>query len=161
MKKALKIALIVSLSAINLFAQDVWPDRTRVLPQKLRRIPVGLSMWHDHPFIVPEKIDSTYFWKHTTTIRAEVSDLTFIEAGSFIWYDASGWQQNMVLNRQDLAEDFGCKNGKFPKGKAFVFKKNWRRGKQPYGGDALWYVLAKDKAGKVFKGYALVETEDL
>jgi hypothetical protein len=161
MKKALAIIIITSLSITNSFSQDVWPDRTRVLPQKLRRVPVGLSMWHDRPFIVPEKTDSTYFWKHTTTIRAEVADLEFIEAGSFIWYDASGWKQNMVLNRQDLAEDFGCKDGKFPKSKPFVFKKNWRRGRQPYGGDALWYVLAKDKKGVLYKGYALVETEDL
>jgi hypothetical protein len=49
----------------------------------------------------------------------------------------------MVLNRQDLAEDFGCKDGKFPKGKPFVFKKNWRRGRQSYGGDALWYVTGQ------------------
>jgi hypothetical protein len=118
-------------------------------------------MWHDRPFIVPQKIDSLYFWKHTTTIRAEIADLVFIEAGSFIWYEESGWKQNMVLNRQDLAEDFNCKDGKFPKGKPFVFKKNWRRSRQPYGGDALWYVLAKDKKGVIYKGYALVETEDL
>jgi hypothetical protein len=30
---------------------------------------------------------------------------------------------------------------------------------QLYGGDALWYVLAKDQNGKVYRGLGLLETE--
>lgn len=140
-------------------AQTGWSDKSRLMPDKLRGMPVGLTLWHTNNPAVPEKIDDLYYWKHSTMIRADVADLEFVEAGSFIWYDASGWHPNMTESVQDFAENFGCLDGKLPKDKVFTFVKNWRYGKQLYGGDALWYIIARDKTGKLYKGYGIIETE--
>lgn len=140
-------------------AQTGWSDKSRIMPDKLRGIPVGLTLWHTNNPCVPEKDGDSYVWKHSTMIRAEVGDLAFVEVGSFIWYDATGWHPNMQENAQDFAENFGSADGKLKQGRPFTFAKNWRYGKQLYGGDALWYVLARDKAGKLYKGYGIIETE--
>lgn len=140
-------------------AQSGWTDKTRLMPDKLRGLPVGLTLSHTNNPCVPVKTDSLYLWKHSTMVRAEVADLEFVEVGSFIWYDASGWHPNLKENAQDFAENFGCTDGKLPKDKTFTFVKNWRYGKQLYGGDALWYIIARDKTGKLYKGYGLIETE--
>lgn len=140
-------------------AQTGWSDKTRLMPDKLRGLPVGLTLWHTNNPCVPVKEDSLYVWKHSTMIRAEVADLEFVEAGSFIWYDATGWHPNLTETAQDFAENFGSADGKLPRNQVFTFVKNWRFGKQLYGGDALWYVIARDKAGKRYKGYGLIETE--
>lgn len=141
-------------------AQTGWSDKTRLMPDKLRSLPVGLTLWHTNNPCVPVNEGDQYVWKHSTMIRAEVADLEFVEVGSFIWYDATGWHPNMTESAQDFAENFGgTADGKLPMGKTFTFVKNWRFGKQLYGGDALWYVIARDKSGKLYKGYGIIETE--
>lgn len=140
-------------------SQTGWTDKSRIMPDKLRGLPVGLTLWHTNNPCVPVKTDSLYLWKHSTMIRADVADLEFVEVGSFIWYDASGWHPNLKENAHDFAENFGNPDGKLPQGKVFTFVKNWRFGKQLYGGDALWYIIAHDKAGKLYKGYGIIETE--
>jgi len=82
-------------------------------------------------------------------------DLGVIGAGSYIWYSAAGWQANVKLAKKEFAQRFNCKGGILEKGKRYTFEKNYRYGDQLYGGDALWYVLAKDKEEKVHKGMAL------
>lgn len=141
------------------YAQTGWSDKSRLMPDKLRGLPIGLTLWHTNNPCVPVKEGDNYLWKHSTMVRADVSDLEFVEAGSFIWYDSTGWHPNLKESVQDFAENFGCPDGKLPQHKVFTFVKNWRFGKQLYGGDALWYIIARDKMGKLFKGYGLIETE--
>ncbi len=92
-------------------------------------------------------------------IRAEVGELTVVEAGSFIWYDATGWHPNLSYTLAEFTEAFHCPGGRLRPGKTYIYPKNWRFGKQAYGGDALWYVIARDRAGRIYKGYGLIETE--
>jgi hypothetical protein len=69
---------------------------------------------------------------------------------------------NRLMKPEDAAKAFNCPNALLRKGRTYTFGKNWRyaaNAGQLYGGDALWYVLAKDKAGKLYKGITLVETE--
>ncbi len=136
-----------------------WSDKRRLLPDKLRSLPVGLSLWHTNNPCVPVLEGDTYVWKHSTMIRAEVSDLELVEAGSFIWYDSTGWHPNMQYDSNLFAEKFNCPGGKLKSGQLYTFGKNWRFGKQLYGGDALWYIIARDRTGKLYKGYGLIETE--
>lgn len=155
---------IVAVSC-NLSAQEAWPDKTRVLPQLLRKVPVAIYIQHGPNPNYPElnntgrNPDSKYVWKHETTMCSPTKDLKVIKAGSFIWYDSTGWKENVIYNRKEFANRFECPKGILKAGECFTFKENYRWGSNLYGGDALWYVLAKDDEGNIYKGMGLLETE--
>ena len=165
MKKFLLIISWTLLTLTIVTAQEAWTDKTRILPDKLRKVPVGLTIYHTPNPNYPVANDSRkksatkYVWKHSTYVRSEVEDLEVIAAGSFIWYSEQGWFTNVQLDKKGFAKAFKCKRGILKKGKKYCFKKNYRFGDQLYGGDALWFVLAKDKNGKIYKGIGLLETE--
>jgi hypothetical protein len=144
---------------------SAWSNHRRVLPDKLRELPVGLSLWHtpnpNYPEPNPER-PGGFVWKHQTTVRADVADLEIVECGSFIWYDERGWQQNLRETPAEFAELFGCPRGRLRRDQAYTFARNYRyadSARQLYGGDALWYILARDPQGRIYKGYGLIETE--
>ncbi len=150
--------------------QNAWSDKTRILPDTLRRVPVGITLYHspnpNYPEINDTKTDikttnnGKYVWKHSTFVRAETEDLEVVAAGSFIWFSEKGWFTNVQYDKKEFSEKFACKNGVLKKGEVYCFKNNFRFGDNLYGGDALWFVLAKDKNGKIYKGMGLIETED-
>ncbi len=162
MKKLILLFTIISHSVIG---QKAWSNHSRILPDTLRKVPVGITLFHNPSPNFPvlndanEEFDGKYVWKHSTFVRSEIDDLEVIAAGSFIWYSEDGWFKNVQYNKTDFAEKFNCKNGILKKEKTYCFKKNYRFGDNLYGGDALWYVLAKDKNGKIYKGFGLIETE--
>ncbi|GAA3917899.1 hypothetical protein [Hymenobacter algoricola] len=164
MKKCfLLLALLASLAAR---AQTAWTDHSRVLPDKLRRVPVGLTLWHspnpNYPVPDPDQ-PGQFRWTHSTMVRNELGEpLQIVECGSFIWYSAAGWQANLQQTPAEFAEQFGCPQGQLRPQATYTFAKNIRyarSAKSLYGGDALWYILARDKAGKLYKGTGLIETE--
>ncbi|QIL75578.1 hypothetical protein [Hymenobacter sp. HDW8] len=164
MKNILLVLALLALS-FSAAAQTAWTDHTRALPDKLRQVPVGLTLWHtpnpNYPKADPAK-PGQFVWKHSTMLRAEVADLEVVECGSFIWYSAEGWKANMRETPAEFAELFNCPNGQLRQGITYTFAKNYRyatSAQQLYGGDALWYILAKDKNGKLYKGMGLLETE--
>ncbi|WP_035563563.1 hypothetical protein [Hymenobacter sp. IS2118] len=142
-----------------------WTDRTRVLPDELRRLPVGLTLWHSPGVVYPEPnpaVPGGYVWKHSTAVRAEDADLEIVVCGSYIWYSAAGWQPNLRHSPAEFAELFGCPGGRLKKGITYTFKRNYRyaaSSKSLYGGDALWFIIARDAQGRLYKGYGLIETE--
>ncbi len=143
-----------------------WVDHTRVLPEKLRGVPTGLSLTHSPTPVYPAPDAARpggFRWHHSTTVRAEVADLEIIACGSYIWYSADGWQTNLVKTPAEFAELFHCPGGKLRQGQAYTFADNDRTTDSAahlYPGDALWYVLARDpRTGTVYKGIGLVETE--
>lgn len=142
-----------------------WPDHSRVLPDKLRQVPVGITLWHTPNPIYPElnpEHPGGYVWKHSTTVRSEVEELQVVECGSFIWYSAEGWKANMRETPAEFAELFNCPGARLRASQTYTFQKNYRYADSAqglYGGDALWYILAKDKSGKLYKGMGLIETE--
>ncbi|AII53055.1 hypothetical protein [Hymenobacter sp. APR13] len=168
--KTLLLLLALAAPIAPLLAQSTppataWTDHTRVLPDKLRQVPVGVTLWHtpnpNYPEPNPDK-PGAYVWKHSTMLRSEVGELEVVECGSFIWYDETGWKQNMVETPAQFAEIFQCPGGRLQPGRTYIFAKNYRyadSARQLYGGDALWYILARDKAGKLYKGLGLLETE--
>ncbi|MCA8829178.1 hypothetical protein [Hymenobacter pini] len=168
MKTLLLFLLLAATAAAPLLAQTVpaaWSNHRRALPDKLREVPVGLTLWHTPNPVYPEpnpEQPGAYVWKHSTTVRSEVGPLTVVECGSFIWYDERGWQQNMVETPAEFAELFQCPGARLQPGRAYTFVKNYRFAdsvQHLYGGDALWYILARDAAGKLYKGMGLIETE--
>lgn len=167
MKKT-KVYLILSIALLNITicnAQKGWTNKTRILPDSLRLITVGITIYHSPNPNYPELNDtvgvnkSKYVWKHGTYVRSESQDLEIIKAGSFIWYSENGWYENIEFDKSTFAEKFNCKNGVLKKGKTYCFKNNNRYGDNLYGGDALWYVIAKDKNNNIYKGIGLLETE--
>jgi hypothetical protein len=160
MKKQILIGALLLGMLISAKAQNAWTNKSRLLPDKLRELPVGIAITHDPNPCYPVKEGDTYYWKHHTSAVSFKGDLTVLECGSFIWYDSTGWHDNMHYTPAEVAEKFNCKNAVLKAGKTYQYEKNWRLGKQAYGGDALWYIIAKDKNGKLYKGYALIETED-
>ncbi|MBC6990390.1 hypothetical protein [Hymenobacter sp. BT491] len=159
------LVLALALSASASFAQSAWSDKTRVLPDKLRQVPVGITLWHTPNPNYPQPDSAQaghYVWKHQTMVRSEVADLQVVECGSFIWYDQQGWKANMRETPEEFAQLFHCPKAELRAGTTYTFAKNYRyatSAKSLYGGDALWYVLAKDKNGNLYKGMGLVETE--
>ena len=158
--KKLLTTLILALTALSLFAQTDWTNKSRLMPDRLKELPVGIIMSHDPNPVYPVKEGDTFYWKHHTKATATEHTLTVVECGSFIWYDASGWHANMKYSPVDFAKAFECPGAILKANKTYTYQKNWRYGKQAYGGDALWYIIAKDENGKLYKGTALIETED-
>ncbi len=156
---------VLIIQGLSIQAQDAWTDKTRVLPDLLRQVPVGLYIQHSPNPNYPELNDTgtneewRYVWKHSTTVCSPNQDLKIVKTGSFIWYDETGWKENVNYNKKDFQKKFDCKKGLLEKGSCYTFEKNYRWGSNLYGGDALWYVLAEDAEGKVYKGMALLETE--
>ncbi len=133
-------------------------EANRLLPKKLRGLPYGLFGNHDPNPTFADFEDSMYVWKHNTTIQSVVGDLTLVEYGSFVWTD-NDWYQRVSYTATDFEEHYGCKNGELKAGIVYTDPKSWRRQEVLTGGDAMWYYIAKDKQGKLWKGIALIETE--
>ena len=142
-----------------------WTDHSRLLPDELRRLPGGLALWHSPAVAYPEAnpaVPGGHVWKHRTSVRAETAGLQVVACGSYIWYSAAGWQTNLRQTPAEFAKLFNCPGGKLKKGVTYAFARNYRYaapGQRLYGGDALWFILAKDAQGRLYKGYALIETE--
>ncbi len=161
--------LLALFSLMVPFAQaqfSDWSDTDRIMPDALRNYPVGLTMYHspnpNYPVLNDDKSPKAtkYVWKHQTCVRAEVDDLTIIKAGSYIWFGIErGWEENVQLNKPNFIRSFECPKGQLKKGTTYCFEKNYRYGNRLYAGDVIWYILAKDANGKIYKGYRLLETE--
>ena len=161
-----QIFITLILFGINIVSgQEAWTNKSRILPDRLRKIPVEIFIQHSPNPNYPEINDTEknenlkYVWKHSTTITSPNMNLEIIEAGSYIWYDSSGWKKNVVLTKKEFKKKFQCPEGKLKKDTNYTFEKNFRWGSSLYGGDALWYVLAKDKSGNIYKGIGILETE--
>lgn len=157
------ILLTLSLFILNgIIAQD-WTNKNRALPDELRKVPVNIFIKHgpnpNYPELSDKEEKYKYVWKHQTSVISPEIDLQVIKTGSYIWYNEEGWKKNVVYNKRDFAKRFNCPKGKLIAGQQYTFKKNYRYGNNLYGGDALWYVIAKDAKGNIYKGMALLETE--
>ena len=164
MKPRLLLVLLLGLAPV-LIAQEAWTDKSRALPDKLRKVPELMYIRHTPNPNYPEPNNTgtnkkwDYVWKHSTTICSPEKELTVIEAGSFIWYDSTGWKANVFMEPKEFKKEFNCPDGILKAGECYTFEKNYRWGSQLYGGDALWFVLAKDEEGNIYKGMSLLETE--
>ena len=164
MKKQLTFVVLLLFST-SIFAQNEWKDKTRILPEELRNIPVGIFLSHSPNPNYPILNDSTeivknkYLWKHSTFVQSIDKDLEVIKAGSYVWFSEKGWFNNIQFDNKMFSEKFNCKNGYLKKDIKYCYEKNYRFGNNLFGGDALWYIIAKDKEGLIYKGISLIETE--
>jgi hypothetical protein len=133
-------------------------EGNRLLPKRLRSLPVGILAMHNPNPVHPVKEDGVYVWKHDTTVKSLVGDLQLVEYGSFIYTDA-GWMLRAVYKPEDFARIYRCPGAKLRKGVVYTDPTSWRRSPQPIAGDAMWFYIAKDASGRIYKGIAPIETE--
>ena len=133
-------------------------EPNRLLPKKLRGLPVGLIGGHD-PNPTPAVFENgMYVWKHNTSITAVVGDLKLIEYGSYVYTD-EGWYLRVSMTPDEFAQTYNCPGAILKAGVTYIDPASWRRQEVLTGGDAMWYYIAEDKNGKRYKGTALIETE--
>jgi len=125
---------IITGQAFSCKAQEAWTDKTRILPDLLRQVPVALFIQHSPNPNYPEinttgrNKKSDYVWKHATTVCSPLQKLEIVKAGSFIWYDETGWKENVVYDKKGFKKDFKCKSGVLEKEEKFI--KAWPLSKQ-------------------------------
>lgn len=132
-------------------------EQGRLLPKKLRGIPFGINAGHFPNPCYAEKIDGMFVWKHNTTVNSSL-DLQIVEYGSFV-YTSNGWYHRVTYSAKDFDEHYGTKDGKLLSGVNYTDSSSWRRSDSLFAGDAMWYYVAKDYKGNLYKGIAPVETE--
>jgi polyisoprenoid-binding protein YceI len=133
-------------------------ELNRLLPEKLRGIDYGIQGSHFPNPTYATLEDGMYVWKHDTSVKATFEDLQIVEYGSYIYTD-KGWYLRVTYDNQFFAKTYNCKDGILKKGKTYTDPTSWRKSEKLFAGDAMWFYIAKNKAGKLFKGTALVETE--
>ena len=161
--RSIIISLIILTSASNALSQ--WTNKNRILPEELRQVPEAIFIKHNPNPNYPEltvpsdKSDYKYVWRHSTSVISLDKDLKVVKVGSYIWYNSNGWQSNVKYSRKEFSNRFECPGGILKKGQTYIFEKNYRWGNNTYGGDALWFVLAEDMEGNLYKGIGIIETE--
>lgn len=139
--------------------QQIQTDEpNRLLPEKLRGIDYGIVGSHFPNPTYATFEDGMYVWKHDTSVMATKEDLQIVEFGSYVFTD-QGWYLRVTNDAKFFEKTYNCKDGILKKGKTYTDPTSWRRSESLYAGDAMWYYIAKNKNGKLFKGTALVETE--
>ncbi len=129
----------------------------RLLPRKLRGIPFGITAAHNPNPCYAEFENGKYVWKHNTTVMVN-QDMQLVEYGSFV-YTTKGWYLRVSYTAKDFDEHYGTKDGMLQKDVVYADPTSWRMSDSLFAGDAMWYYLAKDKSGKLYKGIAPIETE--
>jgi polyisoprenoid-binding protein YceI len=134
------------------------PEPDRLLPEKLRKIDYGIIGSHFPNPTYATFEDGIYIWKHSTSVKSQLEDLTILEYGSYVYTD-EGWYLRVTYDNKVFEKTYNCKDGVLKKGKTYTDSTSWRRSEALISGDAMWFYIAKNKSGKLFKGTALVETE--
>lgn len=150
--------LFILCSGFNSNHKNQQSEPNRLLPEKLRNIDYGIIGTHFPNPTYATFEDGMYVWKHDTSVKSMTEDLTIVEYGSYVYTD-NGWYLRVTYDNKMFAETYNCKGGILKKGKTYTDPTSWRRSEALISGDAMWFYIAKNKAGKLFKGTALVETE--
>lgn len=133
-------------------------EANRLMPEKLRGLDLGIQGSHFPNPTYATLEDGMYIWKHNTTVKSVSEDLQLLSYGSYIYTD-EGWILRVTYTPADFEKTYHCKDAVLKKGKTYTDPASWRRSESLTGGDAMWFYIAKNKAGKIFKGTALIETE--
>ena len=150
--------LFILNSSFGFNTKSSQSEPNRLLPEKLRTLDYGIVGAHFPNPTYATLEDGMYVWKHNTSVKSTTEDLEVVEYGSYVYTD-KGWYLRVTYDKKMFSETYNCKNGILKKGKTYTDPSSWRRSEKLTSGDAMWFYIAKNKAGKLFKGTALVETE--
>jgi hypothetical protein len=154
------IFLILAVCSGSLLAQTTYgtPPEGNI-PDKLKKIPLGIEVRHFPKINDPVKINNNYYWKHATAILSVSDDVTIIEFGAYLFYN-NRWNLRKRYNLSDMDLLFGTKQQVLQQGEPYVYSKNWRISDQLFGGWALWYFIGINTKGHTICGYATIHTTD-
>lgn len=131
------------------------------LPKKFDQLSVGLRLHHFPQRVLastdPSQGEFKYFWKHTTSVLSENTDIEVMECGAYIFFN-NQWNLRVSYEKSDFEKLFDCPKGILKKGQPYTFKDNWRTDNRLLGGWAMWYVIGKNKQGQKVYGIGKVET---
>ena len=130
-------------------------EPNRLLPEKLRNIDYGIVGSHFPNPTYATFEEGIYIWKHDTSVKSMSEDLTIVEYGSYVYTDR-GWYLRVTYDNKMFEKTYNCKGGILKKGKTYTDPTSWRRSEKLTSGDAMWFYIAKNKAGKLFKGTAYI-----
>lgn len=156
--KPIAISLIYLLSSFS-YGQDYGTPTKNDIPEKLKGLKVDIEVMNFPKINDPIKIDDTYYWKHTTSILSRNSDIQIVEFGAYLFYNNT-WNLRESYDLKYLDKYFGTKKQKLDQGQPYVWKDNWRVGKQLYGGWALWYFIGINANNEKVCGYSTIHTTE-
>lgn len=144
---------------------------TENLPESFRDFKVGIVVIHEPDTIYAEpnnRGNMKFIWRHTTTVKATVSDLTITEFGTYN-YRGGKWVLGNHTKRPFTVEDFDkwycrkkngiitfdfCQGGKICKNEEFIDPSNFSIRKDSLiSRNGLWYFVGIDSAGEKHMGY--------
>ena len=159
--KTLKHIVILSILLIgsSSFSQDFGTPTENDIPDKLKGLKVEIEVMNFPKINDPIKEDDTYYWKHATSILSKKSDIKIIEFGAFLFYNNT-WNLRKSYDLKDLDKNFGTKKQVLKQGDPYVWKDNWRVGKQLFGGWAMWYFIGINSDNEKVCGYATIHTTE-
>ncbi len=133
------------------------------LPLEIMNIPDAIIIKHTPatPYAVKPKEDTAnFYWFYKTSVKASFEDLEITEFGSYTW-DGLKWVFGNVTSKpfepKDFAEWYSCKKWKLKKGVEYTDPNNWNYSSVLKDGKILWYYIARNKKGELFKGTAIVD----
>lgn len=129
------------------------------IPEKLKDYRIGIEVLNFPKENHPIKIDDTYYWKHSTAILCQESEITIIEYGAYLYYNGT-WNLRRSYPLKELDKTFGTKRQTMLQGQPYVWANNWRVGNKLFGGWAMWYFIGKTSDGETICGYATINTTD-
>ena len=128
-----------------------------LIPEKLSTMRKAIDVNQFPKINNPIKIKDTYYWKHSTGIFCEESSITVTEFGAYIFYNDQ-WNLRASYPLKDLDKYFGTKNQQLNQAEPYTWTKNYRTGKDLFGGWALWYFIGTTKNGETVCGYETINT---
>lgn len=129
------------------------------IPPKLNDIPVAIEVMNFPKENDPVKIGDSYYWKHQTSLVSKISSVKIIEYGAYLFYN-NKWNLRQTYNIKTFDKNFETKNETLQIGHPYIWKSNWRVGKDLYGGWALWYFIGINDHGIKVCGYGTIYTTD-
>lgn len=153
-------------------AEDSTDAATRKAIEKilaqLEAAPVGIRITHSPAKVTsvsgPLKGDWKYKWKFRTDVEAIDQPLTVTGFGILGW-DGEKWGINPakfnsgMMPRTIFADWYSAPGGKLTPGTPATDATNWAGSHTRTPFRQRWFVLAKDKSGKTWKGEQIVELD--
>lgn len=129
------------------------------IPESLKDYRVAIKVENFPKENHPIKINNTYYWKHSTFILSEESEIKIIEYGAYIFYN-NQWNLRRSYPLKELDKEFNTKKQILRQGQPYVWVNNWRTGDTLFGGWAMWYFIGETETGEIVCGYGTINTTD-
>lgn len=136
--------------------------------QKFREVmalPIGLKVTHVPEVVQAEpggRSGSQFTWNYLTSVETLLGALEVVEFGAFGLYEGKWWFGTITgepFSPETFASWYSCPGGIIREGICYFDPCNFSGGERLEDASSLWYFIARDAAGKRFRGAAMLDTE--